>query len=764
MTEYSVIGTSVPRVDVRHKVTGKAVYCADYRMPGILTGRIKRSPHRFARILSVDASKARKLPGVKTAITARDVTQSSYGPIYPDQLPLAAEYVRYVGDEVAAVAAIDEDTAEEALDLIEVEYEELKPVLTMKEAITDGAPAVHPEREGIRQNIAQHIEFERGEGEAAFKQADLIIEERFSTQTQYHAPMETQTCVASWDVNGKLIFRASTQSPFALRRNLSVALCVPQDKIRVIQPTVGGGFGGKGAPPSAYPICALLAWSTGKPILLILPREEDFLSAHPRVPEILNIRLGFKKDGTMVAKDAYIMADAGAFLGISPHVLLTSAIRPDCIYRLPNIKFRGDLIYTNTVPRGAFRGFGNPKPTFALESMVDIAAEKLGIDPMEIRLKNCTRKEDITQHGWIINSCGLGESITKSAEASGWKEKRNPADIQGKKRGVGMACQIHVCGRRQGPAPDGSSAFITINQNGKVKIISGECEIGQGSNTIFTQIAAEELSVGVADVEIIPVDTDFSPHAKGTFGDRLTVLGGSAVKLAAVDAKNKLLKYAAEKLGADREELEIKLGKIYSRINPEKATTIQEVAADIIPQNGGLPIIGHGGYVLPDWVVPAHPDTKYGNYSISYAFGTQVAEVLVDPETGKVDITNIWAAHDVGKTLNPRSAEGQVEGGVMQGVGYATTEAYLWKGGKVINTNLTDYRIATAPDIPNIHTIFIETNDPETPYGAKGLGEPVMNPTAPAVINAIYNAIGVRIKDLPITPEKILVALKNKGI
>ena len=761
MAEYSVIGKSIPRVDVRNKATGEAVYCADYHMPGMLTGRIKRSPHPFAKVLSVDVIEARKLPGVKAAISAANVIQSNYGPIIPDQIPLASEYVRYVGDEVAAVAAIDEDTAEEALDLIKVEYEELKPVLTVQEAMTPGASAVHPERDAIKQNIAYHIEFERGEGEAAFNQADLIIEDRFTTQSQCHAPIETQTCMASWDINGKLTFWATIQTPFALRRLLSMALCVPQSKIRVIQTTVGGGFGGKGSPPPSHLACALLARTTGKPVKIALTREEDIYSIRPRLSEILNVRLGFKKDGTMIAKDSVIIAEAGAALGICPGVLSTSAIRPDCVYRLPNIKFRGDLVYTNTIPRGAFRGFGNPKPTFAMESMIDMAADKLGIDPMEIRLKNCTQKGDITQHGWIIRSCGLGESIRKSAEVSDWKKKRNPVDIQGKKLGIGMASTTHVCGRRQNPLYEGSAAVITIDLTGKVKLASGECEIGQGSSTIFAQIAAEELGVEIADIEVVPIDTDSSPYGQGTFGDRVTVLAGHAVRKAAIDTRKHLLNFTAEKLGVSIDDLEMKLGKIYCKTEPEKAATIQEVVDFATWKQSGLSIIGRGKHLAPDSVIIPGKN-EYGNQSTAFAFGTQVAEVLVDPETGKVDILNYWAVHDSGTILNPLTSEGQIEGGVVQGIGYALTETYLWDKGKITNANLTEYKLPVSPDIPKIYPIFIDTKDPETPYGAKGLGEPVMNPTAPAIANAIFNAVGVRITNLPITPEEVLNALKKK--
>lgn len=762
ITEYVFIGKSIPRVDGREKVTGEAVYSTDIQLPGMLIGKTKRSPYPFARIIAIDTGKARRLAGVKVVITAGDIAQFPYGPAANDELPLADKYARYIGDGVAAVAAVDAETAEEALDLIKVEYEELTPVLDVDEAMQPEAPAVHPERDEIKQNTAFHLEFVRGEGEAAFEQADLIVEDRFSTQAQHQAYLEPQACVTKWDSSGRLTIWGSTQAPFRVRTLLARALGIPEHQIRIIQPWVGGGFGGKVWMHPHFPISALLSRKAGKPVKIVYTRQEDFIAGRPRISEVIDLRLGFKRDGTMVAKSVVVTADSGAYAGCCPAIVTTSLIRPDCVYRLANIKAVGNVIYTNKIPRTAFRGYGNSEMLFAMESLIDMAADRLGIDPVEIRLKNCSRKGDVTAHGWILNSCGLSESIELAAEKANWKEKRQERE---KNHGLGIACQVHVSGQRaMHPVYDGSAAIINIDQYGKVKVISGESEVGQGMLTVFAQIAAEELGVCLEDIEVLPfVDSDVSPFCHGTSASRGTTLGGNAVWLAAKDAKRQLLRYAADKVGVDADNLEIKGSKFYARGSPEELATVSEVACDtVLRKLGGVPITGRGEYTVPDYVVL--PDkNKYGNYSVGYAFSAQVAEVSVDPETGKVDVLNIWVGQDIGKAINLKLCEGQIEGGVVQGIGYALSENYYWEKGKVLNPNFTDYKVPLFVGIPKIHSIFVETNEPGGPFGGKSLGEAALNPTAVAVANAVYDAVGVRIKDLPITPGKMLKALGEKS-
>jgi CO/xanthine dehydrogenase Mo-binding subunit len=428
---------------------------------------------------------------------------------------------------------------------------------------------------------------------------------------------------------------------------------------------------------------------------------------------------------------------------------------------MPNTKTSAKLVYTNKTPRGALRGFGTQITIFAMESMMDMAAEELGIDPPEIRLKNATQKGDTTVHGFIINSCGLSEAIKLAAEKSGWRDKRKE---KGKNYGIGLANGTHVSGNRNVmPIFEGSAAMVCINEQGKVTVICGELDLGQGSSTVFAQIAAEEVGVGIENVKVLPVDTDVSPFAKGTYGDRVTAMGGHAVKLAAQDARVKLLSRAAEILKADVKDIDLRNGKFYVRGSAKAIATLEEIARQVVLKGGGLPIIGQGNYTVPDYVVYAGEKSQYyGNYSIAYTFLTEIAEVSVDTDTGKVDVHNFWAAVDLGKAINPKMCEGQVEGGVTMGIGYALSENYYLDEGRMLNPNFTDYKVPTFLAAPRIHSFFIETVDPATPYGAKAIGEAVGNPTAPAIANAIYHAVGVRMKDLPITPEKILKALRGK--
>ncbi|MDP2931007.1 MAG: xanthine dehydrogenase family protein molybdopterin-binding subunit [Chloroflexota bacterium] len=762
MAKYACIGKSILRVDAREKVTGEAVFAGDIQLAGTLTGKIKSCPYPFARILAINTEKARRLRGVRAVITARDVTQFPYGLVVNDELPLADQYARYAGDGVAAVAAIDEDIAEEALELIEVEYEELTPVLNPAEALKPGAPVVHPERAEAVQNIAHRIEYVRGEGEAAFQKADLIIEDRFFSHTHHQAYLEPQACIAQWNGSGKLSIWGSTQSVFTTQDMLARSLGIPEHRARVVQPYVGGGFGGKKEMRPIFPITALLAKAAGRPVKVTYTREEEFISGRPRLAETIDLKLGFKKDGTMVAKSAVITADAGAYAGCCPHVMAVSTIRPDCLYRLPNIKMLANLVYTNTIPRGGFRGFGNPQMLFAMESLIDMAAEKLGIDPIQIKQKNSSKKGDVTAHGWILKSCGFDETLRLAREKSDWTSRRRKKEPN---RGVGVASQVHVSGNRavaKARGFDGSAALVNIDQWGRAKVISGETDLGQGMTTVFAQIAAEALGMKVEDVEVLPfVDADIAPFCYGTFADRVTVLGGNAVLKAAKDARKQLLRHAALKLGVKSNDLVIKDSKFFTKKAGRELATVKEIAYEtVFKKLGGVPITGRAEFTVPDYVVV--PDkTGYGNYALSYTFSTAVVEVAVDTETGKVDVLDIWYAVNVGRAINPKSCEGQIEGGVVQGVGFALAENYIWGDGRVLNPNFTDYKIPLSQGIPDVHSYWVEQPNPGSPYGAKGIGEPVLNPIAPAIANAVYNAIGVRIKELPITPEKILKALKE---
>jgi CO/xanthine dehydrogenase Mo-binding subunit len=639
-----------------------------------------------------------------------------------------------------------------------VEYEELPTVFSPREAIAPGAPEIH---EGTA-NLASHIELERGSVEEGFREADYIFEEEFCTSNVHQAYLEPHVCVAKVDSAGNITLWGSLQAPARNRELLSRILNLPPGKIRVIQTTVGGGFGGKATQVlSLYPICVFLAQKSGRPVRILNTWEEEFAASRSRMPAEIKIRLGIRKDGTFTAKDLQILANSGAYAGTGPAVITTTATRATSLYHFRNVKCRADLVYTNVTPIGSYRGYGNPQLHFALESIIDVAAEGMGMDPLEVRLKNALQTGETSVHGWVMNSCRLKECLKEAAQRSGWKEKRSRRKDE--RKGIGMASMIHVSGNRAVyPFFDGSSAYVRVNPHGGIDLISGEADIGQGSNTIFAQIVAEVLGVPLKDIRTIPLDTDHSPFGLGTFASRVTTLGGKAVLLAAEDAKQKLLKFASEKMETGPEDLECSAGRICVKGSSDQGMEMKEVARLAAQANGGAPILGIGTFVVPPNVVV--PDgSKYGNISVAYSFGAQVAEVQVDRKTGKVEILNFLSVHDSGTILNPLLGEGQVEGGVLQGIGYTLMEEIIRQQGKVINGNFTDYRIPTISDVPPITCAFIEVPDPFGPFGAKGLGEITQVATAPAIANAISDAVGVRLKELPFTPEKILRALRKKG-
>lgn len=756
MKELTVVGERIPILDGKEKVTGEAKYAADLKFPHMLYGKILRSPHPHAKILNIDISKAKKVPGVKAVITTKDTPQKKWGAFIEDQTIFGVDKVRYIGEEVAAVAAVDEYTAEEALQLIKVDYEILPAVFDPEEAVLPGAPLIHEE---AKNNIALRLDINRGDIQAGFNESDDIIEERFATSLVHQCYTEPTASVASMDINGRLTVWAPVQYIFLARRRWAKALDMDVSRLRVIQSKVGGGFGGKTADENSTPICCVLTKVTGKPVKIVLTREEEFVAGRPRVPAVIYLKMGVKKDGTFTAKEARIFGDNGAYSGKGPSTISTIAIRPDSLYRFKNIRTEALLVYTNKVPTGAYRGFGNPQMAFALESFIDIIADRLHLDPLEIRLKNAVQTGDTTAHGWKIRSCGYSECIRKAASVAGWKEyKEAKPSLKG--IGVGIAGVIHVSGNKHFGF-DGSNIFIKISEDGRAKIISGEGDLGQGANTVLTQIAAEELGIPLKDIEISQADTEFTPFCFGAFGSRVTTIAGNAVRLAAADAKRQLIEIASQVLEESPTDLICEGGRIFVRGAPERYLTIAEVIQAGLFKLGNINVLGQGSFD-PDSEVP-DPKTKYGNISSAYEFGAHVAVVRVCEETGNVEILDFVAAHDVGRAINPMLVEGQIEGGVAQGIGYALLEDMQLKNGKVLNPNFTDFKVPLAPDLPPIRTIMVETRDPQGPFGGKGLGEATIVPTAPAIANAIFDAVGVRIRDLPITSEKILKALKERS-
>ncbi len=760
---YSVVGQRLPRVDGKAKATGKAQYVVDMRVPRMLFGKILRSPHPHAKILNIDTSKAKRLPGVESIITGKDTLGVKCGrdrvphpgfrgetPL--DQYPLAMDKARYIGDEVAAVAAIDEHTAEESLELIKVDYEVLPAVFDPLEAMEEGSPLVH---DGCDRNIGTEYHLEFGDVEKGFGEADYVREDKFVSHVIQHAQLEPHACLSSFDISGRLTHWTSTQSPMTVRLILSLLLGLREGDIRVIGPYVGGGFGGRHDLYS-YDFCAaLLSMKAGRPVKIALTRHEEFTATRRRPAMLMEIKTGVKQDGTIVARAFRNIFEAGGYNCAAPSGLFRAGWAPIVTYRIPNYRYEGYSVYTNRVPNETMRGHGFDAPVFAFESQLEIIAEEIGIDPVEIRLRNVPQAGDQVPHVARIGSCGLSECIQKAAEASSWREKRSKLP---RGRGVGMACYGFTAGALAnfyGTNHPYSEAMVKVNNDGTIDLLTMAIDIGQGSDTVLSQIVAEELAVPLKDVRITTADTQFTPVDWGTYASRVTIIAGSAVRDAAADAKRQLFGAAAARLNLDiNEELEFKGGRIYVREFPERGITLAE-AAVAAQKASGMPVIGRG-------VFSRTGKNPAGRSTMSISFGAQVVEVEVDEETGQVKLHKVTAAHDCGKAINPLSVEGQLQGAVHMGLGGAVSEQLLFAEGQVLNPTFADYKLLSAADMPEVETIIVEAFTPEGPYGSKEAGEGVPVAMAPAVANAVYDAIGVRIENLPVTPEKILRALAKK--
>lgn len=764
MSEFSIIGTRASNIEAEEKSRGGGTYVSDQILPGMLWGKILHSQFPHARILSINTSKAESLPGVRAVVTAEDTPKKPYGAIIPDEPILSVDKVRFAGEEVAAVAAADPDAAEEALELIEVDYEPLPTYGTMEEALAPGGEPIHADKPD---NVAYKLGLNRGDVDAAMKDAEVIVENEVKTSLVHQAYMEPIAAVADWKPGGKLTLHASVQHPGMVRFVYGPALGIDPADVRIIQSFIGGAFGSK-FEHSVHLIAALLSRKSGKPVRLVFTREEEFLAARPRLPMNISVRLGGMKDGTLTAKTMSIIADNGAYTDYGVAIAGTTAYRMDQCYRIPNLLSDLRLVYTNRAPTGAYRGFGNPQGNMALDTSIDMLAAEIGLDPAEVRLKNIVRTGDVTSFGWKMNSAGGAECIEKTVAACGWKEKREKfaGQTESKKRGIGMSACIHVSGNRGiFKEFDGSSAILRLSENGKLLVISGEVDYGQGSRTVMAQVAAEVMGMNLEDVEVSGVDTDVTPLCLGAFATRTTTVAGLAVIDAASKVRKELLEAAAETLEAAADDLDIRNGRVFAKAAPDRSTSIREAAHHaVFNKNAGNPIVQRGEYNA-DKAGVEYPDpvTKQGNLSTAYPFAAHVVEVEVDEETGKVHVEGFWGAHDVGRVINLLTAEGQVEGGFAQGMGYALMEDIHYNNGTVENPNFYDYRIPTQLDVPDrIESLWVESNDPLGPFGAKGIGEPSLVPVAAAVANAIHNAVGIRIHDMPYSPEKVLAALEAK--
>src|SRR5713226_261084 len=754
--KFSVIGQKLSRVEGYEKVTGESRYIADIVLPGMLAGKILRSPYPHARIRRIDISKAEQLPGVRAVVTAEDTIKRPWGAFFADQYPVTVGKVRYVGEEVAAVAAADREIAEEALDLIRIDWEELPAVFDAEEAMQAGAPIIH---EGKERNIAMTFDVERGNVERAFAESDLIVEDTFQSAPQWHCAIETIGSVAEYSPGGKYTIHMNTQTLFNARYRIAAALGIRETDVRIIQSAVGGGFGGKSCDDNNALVAAILARKAGKPVKVINTREEEFLAgSRPRVFMKIYVKMGFKKDGRIRAKQTRVIADNGAYSAKAPAITGVAALRHDTCYKYSDVKTQAYLVYTNKIPTGAFRGFGNPSAEWAVEQAIDEAAHKLGIDPLEIARMNAAEPGYVSPHGNRVVSCELKQCIDMTEKMMDWNRKRSEKKPN---TGLGLACTVHVSGKRHFGDYDGSSATIKINEDGKALILSGEGECGQGVHTVMCQIAAEELGIPVEDVEISRADTDLTTFCLGAFASRLTYVSGNAVKNAATNVKQQLFEQAAEMLEANPEDLICRDGRVSVKGAESKSVTVADVARGRLFRHNGAPIVGSGSFdadsVLPD-------STRFGNESGAYNYGVQAAYVEVDIQTGQVKVLQYVIASDCGTVIYPIGAEGQVEGGLAQGIGYALTEGLQFDEGRPVNPNFSDYRIPSMRDMPPLKYAFANSYEPTGPFGAKGLGELNMDPTAAVISNAIFDAVGIRIKTLPITPEKILRALREKEV
>jgi CO/xanthine dehydrogenase Mo-binding subunit len=759
MTNYRIINRPFPPIDSREKVLGQFQYISDLRPSGMLWGQVVRSPYPHARVNRIEASKAMRVPGVRAIITSADTPVTRCGPFIPDWDILAREKVTFVGQEVAAVAALDPEAAMEAVRLVEVEYEELPAVFDVEKAIEPGAPLIHEEKED---NIAYTFYVDQGDVENAFKESDFVREGTFYTSSAFHAYVEPNGSIASYDpISGDFTLWVATQVPYKAWLLYSRALRIDCSKLRLIQAPMGGGFGGK-FESNLHLVNLFLSKKAGRAVRLVNSFAEEFVTAPLRLSMKIHLKLGIKRDGTIMARQSEVIGDNGARTAYGPAVLMTTCYRVDNLYRIFNTRAKGYLVYTNNVPKGAMRGFGNPQMILAVESLLDMLAEDAGLDPADLRLKNTFKNGDVTVHGWVIGSCALDECIKKAKEASGWEGKKNrKLSRKEKKQGIGMACCNHVSGYRPVLQEfDGSSAFVRVGPEGKVTVFTGEVDIGQGYKTVAAQCAAEELGVPLESVAVAPVDSQTSVLGIGSLASRGTLMGGNAVKKAAEDVREKILRSAEKVLDKKPGSLQMIQGGIVDVTRDQILGSFKEIVTKLTNAQAGQPFLGEGHYV-PDTVFP-HPQSKYGNPSPAYSFGAHVAEVEVDTETGHVEIINYVAANDIGKAINPLMAKGQIEGGALMGIGWALTENLIVQNGKIVYTTLLDYKIPTFADMVNVVPILVEEEDPKGPYGAKSLGEAAFNPVAAAICNAIYDAVGVRVTRLPVLPETLLEAIRAR--
>jgi CO/xanthine dehydrogenase Mo-binding subunit len=756
------IGASLPRLEAADKASGRARFADDVRLPGMLHAALLTSPHAHARILGYRLDAARAIRGVKAIVTGAELTGPRSGGIIKDETMLAHGKVRYVGEPVAAVAAVDPQTAERAAAAIEIDYEPLPAVLSIDAALAPGAPLLHEDAESYVRTIdgggGGNVVFEssvvEGDVERAFAECDVIVEGTWETQAQHHVYLETNGCVADVDATGRLTLHVTCQSVHHVQQRVAEELCEPMARVRAIATRVGGAFGGKHA-SNIHSIAAWLARAAGKPVKLVLSRMQDFEVQRSRHPARIRMRTGARSDGTILARETRIVTDGGAYADESPPVLAFALLMSRGPYRIANVKATGQAVYTNKLRAGSFRGFGNPQASFAGESQIDELARALAMDPVELRLKNAMRPGDTAFGGQPVPSCVLQECLTRVRDA---QRAATPLPARpGRKRGVGVAVMSHVSGLM------GTAASLQLRTDGSVALATGCVDLGQGADTVMVQICADALKIPVERVSYATQDSDSSPYNWKTAGSRSTYMTGRAVAVATVEMRERMLDHAAELIECARNDLEVKPGGMIGVQGVPLDVSFKQVALHSLFKSGG-PIAAAHGFVFDgpgfDPKRASIHQLAFANLGV-YTFGAHCVEVDVDEGTGAVEVRRAWCAHDVGRAINPGSCEGQIQGGFVQGMGYALTEEMHWNAdGWLTTATLADYKIPGVLDSPpEIHPILLEDLDPTHPVGAKGIGEPSLVGAAPAIANAIRDAVGVRLHRLPMTPERVLAAI-----
>ncbi len=769
--EFAVIGRPLPKIDAWAKVVGETKYADDLFLPRMAYAKLLRSAHAHARIRSIDTSRARALPGVLAVVTAADLPRVKFGilPVSQDEEALCAEKVRMVGDAVAAVAAIDEETAEQASRLIDVDYEPLPALMSIFESLAHPEVRIHEYGDGP--NVHKNVALQFGDVDSAFAAADLVREDVFFFEGNNHLPMEQHAAVAHWASDGKLTLWSSTQTPHYVHRVLAKVLDTPAAHIRVIATPVGGGFGGKTDPFSHEIVACQLSKLTGRPVKIALTREEVFYTHRGRHPVLMWIKTGFTRGGDITGCHLRTWLDGGAYgsYGVAS-TFYTGVINP-VTYKIPVYKFEAARIFTNKPPCGPKRGHGTPQPRFALECQLDKAAEQLGLDPAEMRRRIVADPFTKTANHLTVTTIGLGECIDKVVEASGWRDKRARYGMSArsdraerrspKRRGLGIACSAYLTGAGTAiywnDMPH-SGVIARADRGGGVTVLCGATDIGQGSDSILAYLTAEVLGIEPKDVHVHPADTSLTPVDLGSYSSRVTLMCGMAAIQAAERLRDAIFKAVARKLEVSPAALVARERRIGVPDDWDRAVPF----ARAVELGEAL----HGVLAFPGSYAPPKRAGKYKGGGVGpspcYSYSACVVELTVDEETGTVDLENVWIGHDVGRALNPLLVEGQVEGSVYMGIGEALMEEQVFRKNLHKQPSMLDYKSPTTLETPEIHTILVETDDPEGPFGAKEAGQGPLLPVIPAIANAIHHALGIRIDEVPITPDKILKALDLK--